>query len=262
MKDLRFILFLFVIGMVFWNFFLKETKPSPPKAQEQVTQKPKPSIFRSYFERGIDNSWPKANEDSNSVAKEISTKNYYVVFDGSGSMAEVGCSNGERKIQVAKRALTEFFSKLPNNANFGLFAFDSYGQSERLALANHPDQDYVSAIEKLVAGGGTPLSTGIDAGLKALSQQGLNQLGYGEYHLVVVTDGKASRNFNPDKIVTRLLHNTPIVLHTIGFCIKENHSLNIPGYTLYKAADNPQLLMEGLGSVLAESPDFQVTKFE
>jgi hypothetical protein len=50
-------------------------------------------------------------------------------------------------------------------------------------------------------------------------------------------------------------------IHTIGFCLNQSHALNIPGKTLYKAADNPEALAEGLESVLAEAPDFNVDSF-
>lgn len=52
-----------------------------------------------------------------------------------------------------------------------------------------------------------------------------------------------------------------MVLHTIGFCIGEKHSLNQPGRTLYRAADNPEQLRAGLADVLAEAPSFADQKF-
>lgn len=56
--------------------------------------------------------------------------------------------------------------------------------------------------------------------------------------------------------------HSPIQIHTIGFCIGPDHSLNIPGRTMYKAADNPQQLEKGLQDVLAESETFDVSDFD
>ena len=60
---------------------------------------------------------------------------------------------------------------------------------------------------------------------------------------------------------SRLLAESPVVIHTIGFCIGEKHSLNQPGRIDYRAADDPVALARGLSAVLAESPDFTVTDF-
>jgi hypothetical protein len=57
------------------------------------------------------------------------------------------------------------------------------------------------------------------------------------------------------------LKTTPINIYSIGFCIGENHALNQPGRTFYKAADNPAALRKGLEEVLAESETFDETEF-
>jgi hypothetical protein len=58
-----------------------------------------------------------------------------------------------------------------------------------------------------------------------------------------------------------MLAETPIVVHTIGFCIGEDHVLNQPGRTFYLAADSREDLERGLDSVLAEAPSFDVAAF-
>jgi hypothetical protein len=88
------------------------------------------------------------------------------------------------------------------------------------------------------------------------------QLGYGEYHLVVVTDGEANQGEDPRAIVDVITRKSPIVVHTIGFCIGQNHSLNQPGKTVYRAADNPEDLERGLAEVLAEAPSFDAQSFK
>lgn len=216
----------------------------------------------TYSERGADNSWPKRPEESAlPVADDLTASNYYVVMDASGSMFNAECSEGRRKLDVAKEALSSFFQQLPSTANVGMFAFDKHDASERLSLGSYAPE-YVSGVaNSLVAGGGTPLLTGIQVGMRALSVQAMKQLGYGEYHLVVVTDGVATSGYEPTSAVNELLADTPIVVHTIGFCIDDSHSLNRPGLTLYESANDPQSLLTGLEAVLAEAPDFQVGAF-
>ncbi len=220
------------------------------------------NVFVSYGESGTRDNWPPLLQTEHGIAKDVQAKNYYLVIDGSGSMQEIKCSGGHSKMSVAKTAISGFVSKLPANANVGVFAFDRAGVQERLPLGRHSSEETLAAIQSIRAGGGTPLSTSIEAGVSALTTQAVKQLGYGEYHLVVVTDGLASSGFTPDHQVNQLLANTPIVLHTIGFCINDQHPLNRPGYTLYKAADNPQSLIDGLDAVLAEAPEFNVGSFK
>ncbi|WP_419811385.1 vWA domain-containing protein [Bacterioplanoides sp.] len=219
--------------------------------------------LKTYGVQGVRNSWPDLGAGSgDELASDLMAANYYVVLDGSGSMSGVDCAPGSpSKMAVASKALDNFFAKLPHDANVGVYAFDRQGNSERLGLGSNSHEKAMVAVNRVRLGGGTPLSVAIDHGVEALTNQARKQLGYGEYHMVVVTDGTASPGYEPDESVERLLKNSPIVLHTIGFCISDDHSLNMPGYTLYKSADNLQALTQGLESVLAESPDFNVDGF-
>ncbi len=215
----------------------------------------------TYGDIGTASGWPAIDENFADLADNVAASNYYLVMDGSGSMADSGCSDGREKIAVAKDALKAFINKLPAQANVGVFAFDHAGIGERLAIGRNSAQQIYTVLDSIRAGGGTPLSVAIRAGDAALTRQAQKQLGYGEYHLVVVTDGEANSGYQPDQAVLELLQNSPIVLHTVGFCIDDRHSLNQPGYTLYKAANDPASLAAGLEAVLAEAPDFSVTDF-
>ncbi len=212
-----------------------------------------------------DNSvWPRPrkNGEGFDLAQDLSTVNYYIVYDGSGSMKERKCSGTETKETVAKRALLSFSQQIPSDANIGLLAFDKKGVSERLPLGSGNLQQFEEALAASAAGGHTPLKRAITLASARLENQAQRQLGYGEYHLVVVTDGEATRGQRPDTIVNQLVDTTPVVLHTIGFCIGGRHSLNQEGRVLYRSADNPEQLSAGLESVLAESETFAVSRFE
>lgn len=189
--------------------------------------------------------------------------NYYVIFDGSGSMSETKCANGETKLEVAKAAVARWFRAVPPSANVGLFAFDDNGASERIAMSKNAPahgQRLLELIEDIAAGGGTPLGAAMNTAMEALGSQAVRAHGYGQYHIVVVTDGLAS---DKDRLqrVARSIYETPIIVHTIGFCIGKTHVLNQPDLMIYVSANSPEQLAQGLENVLAESEDFVTTDF-
>lgn len=207
-------------------------------------------------------AWPPAREQGGSVAADLFAKNYYVVFDGSGSMNEKGCSGGSTKIQAAKVALATFSQSLPAGANLGLLIFDGRGVNEYLPLGTGNRDQFTKLVNGVRANAGTPLGSSVKLAYSKLLEQGAKQLGYGEYHLVIVTDGAADSGNDPTPVVNSMLAESPIVVQTIGFCIGPNHSLNQAGRTIYRAADSPEALNQGLADVLAEAPQFTVTQFK
>lgn len=207
-------------------------------------------------------TWPPLVEDQAvPVADDLTAANYYIVLDGSGSMEESKCSGGLTKMDAAKQAVARFAGQIPDDANIGLAVFDGIGLSERTPLRAGNRADFEKQVRSIIASGGTPLSEAVRLGYDALTIQGLRQLGYGEYHLVMITDGEASDGYEPGRMVDAVLTQSPVVIHTIGFCIGERHSLNQPGRIAYRAADDPAALERGLAAVLAESPDFTITDF-
>ncbi|GAB2928487.1 vWA domain-containing protein [Rheinheimera gaetbuli] len=203
--------------------------------------------------------WPQASQ-SQTLADNVLAQNYYLVFDGSGSMSERNCASSQEKIVVAKSAVSKFISSIPPTANVGLYVFDHYGAQERVALGQNRSQ-LLQSVKRVLANGGTPLRSAAEAGYKALTEQAKKQLGYGEYHLVIVTDGEASSNEDPASVVRQILRDSPVQIHTIGFCIGEGHSLNIPGQTYYAAAGSPEELDAGLAQVLAEADDYSLLDY-
>ena len=72
------------------------------------------------------NSWPpESNDAGEGLAPDLFALNYFVVLDGSGSMSETECSEGKRKIEVARTALASFADSVPGQANLGLAVFDA-----------------------------------------------------------------------------------------------------------------------------------------
>ena len=233
----------------------------PPAKPAAAPQKPQGPVSN----RPLTPAWPvavQARTDQASVSSDLFARNYYVVLDASGSMTERGCSGDLPKIDAARTALSAFAESLPAGANLGLQVFDARGVREQIPLASGNREKFKTVLAAVRAGGGTPLHSAITQAYAKLEAQGARQLGYGEYHLVVVTDGEASDGQDPTNAVKVILDRSPVVLHTIGFCIGTRHSLNQPGRTIYRAADDPKQLRQHLSDVLAEAPTFAVTGFK
>ena len=226
--------------------------PAPPP-----TLVPKNSL--TSYPSGL--AWQQEPEEGIELEVNKIAKNYYIVIDGSGSMKKSGCSQGISKADAAINALESFSKLLPDTVHIGLLTFDEYGIRETLPLGIHTRKEFLDRVGVLVPGGGTPLLSAITDATKALELQGHKQLGYGEYTLVVVTDGEASEGEDPAPIVKYILDKTPIKLQTIGFCIGEDRSLNQPGRTSYQTAQNAEELVKELSNVLAEADHFNQSTF-
>jgi hypothetical protein len=238
----------------------------PPKAVAKTAPVPASPVPAKAGSPGASGrmtpGWPPAKEEAGGVAANLFAKNYYVVLDASGSMNEKGCSGDQSKIAAAKEALNAFVDTLPPDANVGLQVFDGRGINEWLALGVNNRPEFKRQLATVKANASTPLKGAITGAYDKLLGQGARQLGYGEYHLVIVTDGHADQGQDPTGIVNKILNESPVVVQTIGFCIGEKHSLNQAGRTIYRAADNVADLRQGLADVLAEAPQFTVTEFK
>ena len=225
--------------------------PAPPPAQKAAV----PASFPTP-------PWPKQGKDI-TLASNPLAKNYYLVFDASGSMSDMSCAGSESKLRAAKNALTSFAKSIPADANVGLLVFGANGTQQRLPLASTSSEQLAKTVANVQASGSTPLKSAIQRASLALTEQGRRQQGYGEYHLVVITDGEYHpETEDPRQVVEEILTRSPIIIHTLGFCIGEQHSLNQGGRVLYKAANSQQELEQGLDAVLAESPGFDLKQFK
>ncbi len=192
----------------------------------------------------------------------LTAVNYYFVIDGSGSMAGSQCARSSSKMAVARMSLKQFIQQqLPASANTGMLVFDRNGLSERRSLSVNNRDALTGAIDAVRSGGSTPLARSVRLGREALETQAARQLGYGEYNLIIITDGEADHSDKLQAEVESVIQNTPINISTIGFCLGNQHILNNPGYTNYTSADSPQALKSALDSVLAESEDFVISEF-
>jgi len=200
--------------------------------------------------------------EANDQAKPVLTRNFYFIFDGSGSMNDQpdkqprGDQHFSTKMSGAKWAVHKFLDQVPPEVNIGLYVFDIEGQRELLPLQRGNREAFRKAIDEMSAGGETPLAEAIAFGAQRLKEKYQEQLGYGEFRLVVVTDGLASSL--PKAAIDAARLGFPI--YTIGLSIKEKHPLRDFSVS-YKAAENFEELAQGLEDTLAELPDFDPMEF-
>ncbi|MCB9397736.1 MAG: VWA domain-containing protein [Acidobacteria bacterium] len=229
---------------------------SAPTAQNRVNSKTAPQVQEIQVT-------PISLEGVDANAAVSLARNIYFIFDGSGSMydppgSQCGSDNRFRnKLEGAQWAVTEFLKSIPDDINIGLFVFDNNGMSERVPLGTSNREAFLAAIQNVRAGGGTPLYEAMRTGTQQLVNQYRNQLGYGEYRLVVVTDGIASNI--AEASVNTLSKGIPI--YAIGLCVESNHPLRQYA-TSYRSADNFEALQKGLEETLAELPSFDPADFE
>lgn len=235
----------------------KQPQPVASKAAEEPVPVPAEPAPRSL------NAWPYLSADYNvAVADNLLARNFVLILDGSGSMDKVECSGALTKSEAAKNAVVAWTSTVPQGANLGLVAFHAGIQGFTvLDLGSGDNQKYIDTVNSIRPGGKTPLTEALKQAFRMLEKQAQSQLGYGEYTIVVVTDGIANNPELLSRVVDIVLAKTPIYIYTIGFCIDTKHSLNQKGRTDYRAANNPEQLREGLREVLAESEEFDLSEF-
>ncbi len=219
------------------------------RRQPAVGQPPQPQV---QTQPGAPAAQPGAAPAAVIPQGEISlARNFYFVFDGSGSM-------DGRKLQDAKIAVKEFMNNIPNDVNLGLYVFDYFGEREVLALGGNNRAQFLAEIDKVRADNGTPLGASIRTGAKALAAQRDKQLQYGEFRLIVITDGDSSDRieYGTDE-AERLL----IPIYTIGFQIGERHALRAKSVS-YKSANDLQELRKALQESAAELDVFDPQSFK
>ncbi|WGW05058.1 vWA domain-containing protein [Tropicibacter oceani] len=169
------------------------------------------------------------------AAGEDCTEDAMIVFDGSGSMAEMGFNNiGEPRIFEARRAIRDAVPGIAALRRLGLVV---YGPGPREACQNidlrfGPQWEaaplIVGAVETLQPSGDTPLTEAVKAAAEALDYR--NKPGA----IVLVTDGKETCGGAPCQLAAELVADgLDLTVHVIGFKVRGDHfSLEgaAPGY--------------------------------
>ena len=187
---------------------------------------------------------------------DIHKDNIVVILDASGSMQDK--FSGDRtksKMEAAKAALQEVLSKIPDDTQIGLLVFSGANiQNDWVyPLGPKDTQKLIAAIHLPRPSGNTPLGKYIRIGANRLLDQREKQYNYGNYRLLVVTDGEAS---DADKVkhYTPEILNRQIRIDVIGVDMKTDHML-AKVVDSYRKADNPGELVAAVSQILAETGD-------
>jgi hypothetical protein len=179
-----------------------------------------------------------------------------IVLDASGSMNDMmPRSGGKTKMDAAKAAIKTVVKDVDQETYVGLLVFSgSYKNSDWLhPLGPRSDTAMFDALDLIQADGGTPLGSYLKTGADALLTKRDEQLGYGSYRLLVVTDGEADagRERSLVESYTPEVLARGITLDSIGVNMSRHHTLATRSNS-YATADNPEQLTKALREVFAE----------
>jgi hypothetical protein len=179
-----------------------------------------------------------------------------ILLDDSGSMNELMRDGGRRapRMEVAKNALRKVIQQLPTDTRLGVLLLNGARESEGWLIPLGPldRNEAVSQIERLTARGGTPLGRSMKTAMEELIEHRRRQP-YGDYRLLVVTDGEATDR----SILQRHLPNIlarGIAVDVIGVDMKSDHTLAQSAHS-YRRANDAASFEQALSEIFAESMD-------
>lgn len=179
----------------------------------------------------------------------FAAQNVVVVVDDSGSMDEPMRKLGVRRIDAAKEALRIVLAKLSSDAQIGIVALNNGW----ILPLQQIDRSQVDAqIARIEAMGGTPLGAVLKAGMDELLKKRADQI-YGDYRLLVVTDGEA----NDQDFLLSILPDVMargVTVDVIGVDMQSDHSLATEVHS-YRRADDPDSLQVAISEALAEAEE-------
>ncbi|MDE0556687.1 MAG: VWA domain-containing protein [Candidatus Poribacteria bacterium] len=189
-------------------------------------------------------------------ADDIHKDNIVVILDASGSMQEKFSGDQTKsKMEAAKAALQEVLAKVPEDTWIGLLVFSGANIRNEWVypLGEKETQKLIAAIDLPQPGGGTPLGKYIRIGANRLLEERAKQYNYGNYRLLIVTDGEASDAAQVEYYTPEIL-NRQIRVDVIGVDMKTDHML-AKVVDSYRRADNPGELVAAVSQILAETGD-------
>ena len=116
-----------------------------------------------------------------------------IILDDSGSMNESMQGTRIRKMDGAKRALTQVIEQIPESTKVGILLLNGAKAANHWLVPLGPlDKNLAQAkVKSISAGGGTPLGEAMRIAADQLLQARAKAV-YGTYRLIVVTDGEAT----------------------------------------------------------------------
>jgi Ca-activated chloride channel family protein len=150
------------------------------------------------------------------------TDDAMIVFDGSGSMAEMGFNLlDEPRIFEARRAMAQVLPEIAASRRLGLVIYGPGGADgcDGIDLRFRPVHDaaprIVGAVDALEPGGDTALTIAVERAAAALPAAGA---------IVLVTDGKETCGGAPCSLAADLAADAAgLTVHVIGFKVRGDH---------------------------------------
>ncbi|MDP3883112.1 MAG: VWA domain-containing protein [Candidatus Staskawiczbacteria bacterium] len=154
----------------------------------------------------------------------LSDENVIVILDASGSMAKENYAGA--RIDVAKKAVSDFLIKMPQNVNTGLIVYGHKGSNsnadkilscsgveEVVKLDRNNNNNIISAMGSFSPMGWTPIAGSLDFVKNIFSQKNKNDKNY----LILVSDGVESCDGDPLISAQNLKSDVPgIKISVIG----------------------------------------------
>lgn len=145
-----------------------------------------------------------------------------IVFDGSGSMAEMGFNDiDEPRIFEARRAMADVIPDIARNRHLGLVIYGPNGVDEctgldlRFAPMANAAQAVMDAVNTLEPTGSTPLTAAVGLAAQTLDYTRKPAT------IVLVTDGKETCNGQPCALAAELAATgVDTTVHVIGFKVR------------------------------------------
>ncbi|MDE0088231.1 MAG: VWA domain-containing protein [Candidatus Poribacteria bacterium] len=184
----------------------------------------------------------------------VHTDNIVIILDASGSMQDKFRADETRsKMDAAKEALKEVLAKVPEGTNIGLLVFSGRNIRDEWVYPLGPKDTarLIAAIDLPQPEGGTPLGRYMRIGANRLLEQREKQYNYGNYRLLIVTDGEAQDQPKIEQYTPEIL-NRQIRVDVIGVDMKTDHKLATDADS-YRRADNPGELVAAVSQILAET---------
>ncbi len=179
-------------------------------------------------------------------------QNVVVVLDDSGSMDEFISDMSATRMEVAKQALSKALTELPKDTNVGVVTLNTTLDGSHWIVPLGPVdpavwQTNISRIQPL---GGTPLGEYLKVGADALLDARSQKI-YGEFRLLVVTDGEANDPAIVDRYLPQIL-SRGLTIDAIGVDMSSSHSL-ATRVNNYRDANDNASLEKAIAAVFAET---------
>ena len=185
---------------------------------------------------------------------DLHTENIIIILDASGSMKEnFRGDQSKSKMDAAKEALKTVLAKVPDNTHIGLLVFSGSNVQNDWVYPLGPKntEQMLAAIDLPLPGGGTPLGKYMRIGANRLLKQREKQYNYGNYRLLIVTDGVAQDEEKVAQYTPEIL-DRQIRVDVIGVDMQTDHLLAKDADS-YRRADNPGELVAAVTQILAET---------